>query len=355
MVGLWFGHVKPNPNVFLRPFYKTLHSFETDGHNFKLADGRDVHVRGKVLCGTCDLPAKAKFLNFKHYNGAFGCSRWMQEGGRAGVGRTTVQVYPFQDNIQERSHDETLEFSRQALTARASDRKASVCGVKGPTLLAELVPDIIRCTAIDIMHGVFLGVCKLLLDLWFNSKYSTQPWRLHHLQHLVEDKMKNLKPPSNVQRAPRSLKDLKFWKASEYKTFLLYYSVVVLKDIMSDVYLKHHCLLVSAVSLLSLDSISIGQIQAASSLLKSYVADFARLYGLRYMGINIHQLIHLHSVVLDLGPLWVYSCFFLESFNGIINRLCHGTQHIALQICSAVCMYSNVPYLISKLPPNSRA
>lgn len=279
LVGLWFGKSKPNPNVFLRPFRKNLNSFEKDGHKFKLQDGTEVLVKGKVICGTCDLPAKAKFLKFKQYNGEFGCSRCLQSGGRAAAGNTTVQVYPYVPNVRERSHDETQDFAREALAARATDRKASVNGVKGPTLLSKIVPDIIRCTAIDIMHGVFLGVCKMLLDLWFNSKYSRMPWSLHHLEHVVDEKIKKLKPPSNVQRAPRSLKDLKFWKAAEYKLFMLYYSVIVLKDVMEDVYLKHHCLLVSAICLLSQDSISLGQINAAGNLLRSYVADFARLYA----------------------------------------------------------------------------
>lgn len=227
LVGLWFGKGKPNPNLFLKPLKKTMESFQKNGHKFRLFDGSEVIVRGKVICGTCDLPAKAKFLQFHQYNGAFGCSRCLDPGGRVPVGRTTVQSYPFRENINNRNHDQTQNFAQEALEARKRNPKAHVQGVKGPTLLSQIVPDIIRCTAIDIMHGVFSGVCKMLVTLWFSPSYSTMPWSLCHLSDVVDEKLKNIKTPSFVQRAPRSLKELKFWKTSEFKLFMMYYSVIV--------------------------------------------------------------------------------------------------------------------------------
>ncbi|KAK3910766.1 Halomucin [Frankliniella fusca] len=353
LIGLWFGKSKPNPNVYLRPLLKTMKKFESDGHVFKLPNNREILVKGKILCGTCDLPAKAKFLQFKQYNGAFGCARCMQEGARAVAGKTTVQVYPYEPDVPMRTHEQTKLFAAEALEARTRNRNASVSGVKGPSLLTKLVPDIIRCTVIDIMHGCFLGVARLLVDLLFSSSFSTQPWSLHHLFDVADEKLKKIKPPSYAARAPRSLKEIKFWKASEYKLFLLYYSVALLHGLMENRYLQHHCKLVSAISLLCQDSISLTQVDLACNLLRSYVQDFPRLYSIRYLGINVHQLLHLSDCVTDLGPLWVYSCFYLENYNGTINKLCHGTQHIALQICSAVSMLIQMPTFMKSLPPDS--
>lgn len=144
------------------------------------------------------------------------------------------------------------------------------------------------------------------------------------------------------------------WKGADYKFFFFYY-FPILKGLLDDAYLRHHCCLVSAVYLLNQESISLAQVEAASVLLKSYVSDFARLYPLRFLGINVHQLLHLCTCVLDIGPLWVFCCFFLESFNGQLNKLFHGTQHVALQICSSVTMFMQVPTLINKLRRDSRA
>ncbi|KAK3916672.1 Halomucin [Frankliniella fusca] len=354
LVGLWFGKHKPSPNVFLRPLYKTMKNFESNGFTFKLPDNSDIKVKGKVICGTCDLPAKSKFMQFKQFNSYFGCPKCLIEGERAAAGRTTVQVYPFKPTLQKRTHAETIATARQALEARKRQKDASILGVKGPTLLARIVPDIIKCTAIDIMHGVALGVTKSLLNLWFSSKFSTMPWSVYHLLDVADEKLKKFKSPSFTQRAPRSLKEIKFWKASEYKLFLMYYSIPVMKNILPEVHLKHHCLLVSATFLLTQDSISLNQVQAASALLVSYVSSFANLYSLRYMGLNVHQLLHLPDEVLALGPLWVYSCFFLENFNGRINKFFHGTQHVALQICSSASMFMQIPIFKQRLLQDSQ-
>ncbi|KAJ1531388.1 hypothetical protein ONE63_000069 [Megalurothrips usitatus] len=73
LVGIWFGTSKPNPNLFLKPLRKTMSDFERHGHAFKLHDNSDVLVKGKILCGTCDMQAKCKFLHFKQFNGFYGC------------------------------------------------------------------------------------------------------------------------------------------------------------------------------------------------------------------------------------------------------------------------------------------
>lgn len=47
----------------------------------------------------------------------------------------------------------------------------------------------------------------------------------------------NFTKPSDIHRAIRTLKFLKFWKGSEYHTFLLYLGPVILKDFVPlDVY-----------------------------------------------------------------------------------------------------------------------
>lgn len=160
---------------------------------------------------------------------------------------------------------------------------------------------------------------------------------------MVDEKIRNVKSHSFAQRALRSLVEIKFWKGSEYKLFMSYYLVILLKNVLEEPYFKHHCLLISGISLLSQDSLSPHQIQAASLLLNSYVSDYARLYPLRYLGLNVHQLIHLRDCVIEIGLLWMYSCFFLENFNGKINKFFHGTHHIALQICSTVTMVMKMP------------
>jgi len=158
-----------------------------------------------------------------------------------------------------------------------------------------------------------------------------------------------------VLRMSRAIKTHLFlWKAQEYKLWLIYYSVPILLGVMNQKYFNHHLQLLSAIYLLSRDSISFDQIEVARDHLHSYISKFAELYDIRNISMNVHQLLHLPDVVSDLGPLWVYSCFFLEDLNGKLSKLIHGTHYGGLQVCSGASVYMNLSVLIGTLPIDSR-
>ena len=47
---------------------------------------------------------------------------------------------------------------------------------------------------------------------------------------------------------------------------------------------------------------------------------------------KIHQLVHLADCVADWGPLWTFTCFPLESMNGILKEQFHGTRNMNRQV-----------------------
>ncbi|KAK3916608.1 TATA-box-binding protein [Frankliniella fusca] len=194
-------------------------------------------------------------MRFIQYNGAFSCSNCMQHGGRFGLGNTTIQVFPYEKNIGLRDNNETVEFASQAIAARQHDPDATVYGVKGPSLLSSLLPNMILCMGIDIMHGVFLGVMKTLNSLWFDGVNSEYPFSISNMVHLVDAKLKSIKPPHSFQNMPCRIKKDK-WKAFDLKAFFFYYSLVVLNGIIPDRYWFHHVRLVTAISILCQEGIS---------------------------------------------------------------------------------------------------
>ncbi|XP_011686450.1 PREDICTED: uncharacterized protein LOC105449147 [Wasmannia auropunctata] len=259
--------------------------------------------------------AKGLFMRFKLYNGYYGCSRCKIRGTRYKVGKSTVQVYPYDERMHLRTQEEVQ-----------NDAKASI----------------------------ELGLTKLLLRLWFDPTLANEPYSLSGVLHVIDADLRNMQPPSFVQRMPRAIKTyLSLWKAQEYKLWLIYYSVPILLGVMNQEYFDHHLQLLSAVYLLSRDSISFDQIEVARNHLRSYISKFADFYGVRNMSMNVHQLLHLPDVVLDLGPLWVYSCFFLEDLNGKLSKLIHGSRHAGLQVCSGASIYMNLYVLIGTLPVDS--
>uniref|UniRef100_A0ABD2XQ09 Uncharacterized protein n=1 Tax=Trichogramma kaykai TaxID=54128 RepID=A0ABD2XQ09_9HYME len=73
VAGLWCGTSKPLVHLFISPFEQGLQQLYS-GVNFQVPNEPGiVKVRGLIACGTCDLPAKALFLNIHQYNGKYGC------------------------------------------------------------------------------------------------------------------------------------------------------------------------------------------------------------------------------------------------------------------------------------------
>lgn len=56
--------------------------------------------------------------------------------------------------------------------------------------------------------------------------------------------------------------------------------------------------------------------------------DYQKYYGKTSMTMNLHCLLHLIECVEDLGPLWAYSMFSFESFNGTLKKYGYSTNVI---------------------------
>ena len=111
--------------------------------------------------------------------------------------------------------------------------------------------------AIDYMHGVLLGVQKLLLTLWFSSKFSNRHFSISSKVDSIDFRLSQILPTSEIKCLPRSIAEhLKYWKASELRSFLLYYGLPTLYGLLPDSYFAHYTLFVQAIYILLQDSIS---------------------------------------------------------------------------------------------------
>ncbi|XP_074629306.1 uncharacterized protein LOC141886900 [Acropora palmata] len=231
-------------------------------------------------------------------------------------------------------------------------RHKTVCGFKAPSPLLKLQSfDIVNGIAIDAMHCVFLGVVKQLVGLWFNSKHSGEKWYCGSSVEKVDKRLLEIKPPSVITRIPRSIQHhVKFWKATEYRNWLFYYSLPCMRGVLDEEYYQYYTLFVSGIFLLSGRSISPEQMEMAGKCLMHFVEMFDAYYGKRYVLMNHHMLLHLKENVCDHGPLWCSSLFIFENWNGDIGNYFHGTQNIAHQIMTAVTSHQHLPELIDDMP-----
>eukprot|EP00058_Branchiostoma_floridae_P004425 XP_002589913.1 hypothetical protein BRAFLDRAFT_81959 [Branchiostoma floridae] len=208
----------------------------------------------------------------------------------------------------------------------------AVYGIKGPCFLNEVDHfDLIRGMSVDYMHGVLMGVTKALMNLWFKSDRKNPYYCGHHLPE-IDSILQTITPPMDIHRTPRGITDhMQHWKASEFRSWLLFYSLPIMQWYLPNVYFENYSLLVTGIHLLLGESITEDNISKAEDDLRQFVEGFQTLYGSKLVSLNVHNLLHYAQTVRELGPLFGHSCFFFEDINGQLLKLIHGTQAVEEQ------------------------
>ncbi|GBO19073.1 hypothetical protein AVEN_29304-1 [Araneus ventricosus] len=291
-----------------------------------------------------DAPARCAMQNFKQFNGKFGCGFCEQEGLRVAKGKGHCQIYPFNGQVAaKRTFENCVRNAEEAL---ATDK--SVKGVKGTSVLMNLYPNFNMVDGFipDYMHCVLLGVTRQLVCLFVESSGSLYSLRAKDIRRL-DIRIRDLKLPHEATRKLRTTKDISFWKASEWRIFLLT-SPVLLKNILNHTVYKHWLLFVHGITLLLGTNISRDDIAKAEDCLKRFVSGVKDIYGIAEQSYNIHLLLHLSATVKAWGPLWANSCFVFEDALGKLKTLHHGTKAVPMQITSAYTSKSLLGVLVSK-------
>ncbi len=77
------------------------------------------------------------------------------------------------------------------------------------------------------MHSVCQGVIKLLINLWTQSKFNKKPWSLTKKLKIINARIKSCSPSYEVTRSFDSFGDLSNWKASIFRSFALFFYVIL--------------------------------------------------------------------------------------------------------------------------------
>lgn len=346
LASLWFGNQKPQMSTFLKPLQKSMQEIHNGIECFAPSVG-SFTCYGIVLCATADLPARSLLCNHIQYNGAFSCWKCEQEGKSASVGKGHARVFPFISTCPkgpERTIENVIQNSHKAVNQTKVEK-----GIKGPSWMLYFPTfNIVAGVAIDYMHGVLLGVEKLLLEIWFSQKFSGKPYSLYSNINVVNEKLINIRPTLDVKRLPRSILDLQYWKASEYRSFLLFYSAPLLHGILDYERFAHYLLLVNSMHILLKCGSTETDLIRAEQMLFQFCEGVAHFYDECFMRLNVHQLLHLADCVRYLGPLYTSSCFSFEDKNGVLLKMIKGTQNIDSQIVTGVSFVQKLPELKSK-------
>lgn len=199
---------------------------------------------------------------------------------------------------------------------------------------------------VDYMHAVCSGYVRATACMWFTHK---GPKRYQICSHVsqIDSRLQAIQPTWEISLLPRIVVSWRYWKASEWRSWLLYYSPVVLKGILPTVYMRNWMKFVHIMHILLGKSVALDQLAIVKKGLLSFLTVYQELYGKKHMTYNAHLLIHLVDSVREWGPLWCYSSFPFESMNGTLLKLLNGTRYVQIQVVEKYFLCKALPRLAS--------
>ena len=194
VIGVFYGKSKPDNLDFFKDFideYTQLHSVKGLIHN-----SYTLYV--SVSSIVCDAPGRALLKNIKLYSGYSGCEQCTQKEQWK-----NKMTYPdLNASLRtDSSFNEILDKSHP----------------NGPTLLAISGINLVSDMVLDYLHLVCLGVIRKLLMLWISGPFCCR--QSYSIINSVSDCLLQIKSsvPSEFVWQPKSLNEVKHWKATEFR------------------------------------------------------------------------------------------------------------------------------------------
>lgn len=340
-IGIYYGNDKPkDSNVFLNDFYNEIKYLINTGINIKKKSGElgTKKIILDVFC--CDVPAKSYILKTKGHSGFFSCSRCFTEGEF--LNRRVC--FPELNNCRKRTHENFINKEQEEYH------------IIGPTMSILIdIPgiDIVNDFSLDYMHMVCLGVVKKLINLWLKGPLNN---RLNSAKcKLIIDSLLSLKEyiTKDFQRKPRGIDQACRWKATEFRTFLLYLGPVELKNIINKKCYSNFLYLHVSMSILLRTNCNIRLIDFSKELLNFFVNDFANIYGKEWVSHNVHALQHINYDYSKFGPLDNCSAFPFENHMKVLKKYIRKSHQPLQQAVKRYSEYTTYGFKLDKTKNNS--
>lgn len=168
-----------------------------------------------------------------HFNGSYGCLLCTHQCEVAESGRGHSRIYPMSDKLPSRRTDDS--FRENAENAEAGADAEHARGAKLVTVLFHLAYLLFPLNfVVDHIHAVCVGFVRSTARLWFGHRRSTCRYQIGDKTDEVDRRLLNITAVWEITRLPRSVREWKYWKASEWRNWLFFYSPVILEGLLSN-------------------------------------------------------------------------------------------------------------------------
>ncbi|XP_043274989.1 uncharacterized protein [Venturia canescens] len=324
LAGIWVSETPVKLETYLVPIFDDLWLLHSSGITWKPDDSNVMTSKFIPLICLVGAELRPDLLNMHKPNEPFGCPSCYVDGKQL----NNERVYPVEEKQKYRSDKEL----RQHMADAASSGEP-VMGAKGDSI-ATRIPgfDLVSGTVVDSSDVIFMGAAKELVQMFISSP-TTSRWYRGDRKSLKKINEVNLCPTDSIGREQKLIESYKSWDATDWKHWLLYYSV---PSMLSVVRRTDHDLLVTlsdAAHLISGNMLTLDELKTARELIQKFIYGFQSTFGVAKMSQKIHLLNHLADTVENWGPLWVHSSYPFKYCNQESIKLVSSRKANALQLC----------------------
>ena len=332
LVGLIPGPHEPrlDINTSLEPFVDDLLRF-WDGVELNVASlGCRKLIRCALVCVACDTPAGRKVCGFLGHTAHLGCSRCFKKFSGT-VGEMSFSGFD-RDNWPCRTGPRHKQDACSLLNIRTKSdlqKAESELGCRYSVLLKLPYFDAPRMLVVDPMHNLFLGSGKYFLKSILVGQNIISETDFVVIQERVD----SIVVPSDIGRIPHKIMSgFSSFTADQWKNWVVYYSLIALRDILSTDIFECWRHFVLACRVLCSKEINMEQVMLGDALLLHFCQRTERIFGWQCVTPNMHLHCHLRSCIVDYGPLHGFWCYAFERYNGILGSMPNNNRSIEIQL-----------------------
>lgn len=289
IIAIYLGTQNPqNVDEFLGQFVNEVHDLQIHGYSFK-----NNNYSFKVANYILDAPAFVKCC--------------INHGGYCACDKCIVNGEWHDDRMTYCNLDEPLRTEESFLMQEQQRHH------NGHSPLERLGTKMVGQFRLDVMHLVYEGVFKRLVTTWkeWNGAWKLDRRAINSICDLLEFIKDST--PSDFNRKPRSLRDLKFYKATEFRRLLLYDGILVFRDFTDVNVYKHFLLLHCGMVILSNQILLNSMHVFAGQALRTFIEHSIEIYGKKFVVYNVHILHHLEEECIQHGVVENFSAFKYEN------------------------------------------